>query len=305
MDRENTEITPSEAPAVPAEETFQSHLGSVRADMEKALEQIGSPVLDDRDELEAEPAAETATAIGSEDGQESLDLEAEPESSDAVAQAYQSWEPVFNSLGISHDQVVENYGRAVVALQQDPVTAIANLAKAYIPADQAQTVLAALATQYGIDPFDVDVDDYQNRQPQMQAQSELAQMRARMISMELTQMRGSGKYPLLDNQAVQQQMSQALSANPGATLEDAYNAALVRNPGLLQEHIANATGKSVPAAPVETPAEADEKRRNKLRRATAADLPRGTAGSAPTQAGGKTVLDAVREAAAQIGFGAE
>lgn len=269
-------------------------------------------VLSTMRELQARPATPAAEVDEDDDDHaEALDddpLEVAADDDDEPARAAsrddplsvsaERWSPVMEQLGIDRGQVVDNYMSAVVALQQDPVSALAQLASTYLQPQQAQQMLAALAAQFDVDPLEVDVDDYRRQQPMNETQRELARLKAQIMQMNVSSLKSSGKFPLLDDRDVGSQVSATMGRYTDMSIEDAYALVVHRNPDLSRKHAKAVAGKRDAGEPRD-----DNVRRERLRRAKAADLPKGQAGEPSVPGAGGSVYDDIRAVAAEIGFG--
>lgn len=285
-------------------ETPQSQNAEIMADMQEVLAGLGgeeapaeqtlAPEEDDAPAIEAE-----ADDDAEHDDESSADDEQAAQPS-ALDETVNNWQSVLDQLGQTPDQAFNNYMQAVVSLTQSPVQAITQLASQYVHPQQAQQLIAALASQHNIDPFDVDVDDYKSQAPIIQRDQQLAQLQSQIQAMQVAQMKASGQFPMLSDNAVQTGMSQLMNSMPGLSFEDAYNLHISRNPDLSAKHRKAVDGK----AESKSAADKDADRKTRLRRAKASDLPKGAAGSrSGPSTSANSVLDDVREAAIEIGFG--
>lgn len=275
-------------------ETQSAHNQSVLSDVHAVLRDM-----QEQGRGEIDTPRHVVEPAGEQDAPKPVET-AEPElaEADPFRQSVDRWAPVMDRLGIDRSRAIDNYMAAVVSLHNDPVATITQLAQTYLRPEQAQQALAALANQYGIDPYDVDIDSYKQQLPQQQHNREIAQLRAQMLQMQIESLRSSGKYPLLSDEAA----AQAIAANMGKyadmSIEQAYALAVHSDPDLSAKHARAVAGEG---ATNKEAAEAE--RRSKLRRAKAADLPRGAAGErTPTPTGNK-VFDDVKAIALELGFG--
>lgn len=297
-------------------ETHSSHNGDVLADLHATMAEMergGRGEIEDAresergadwerelSEIERERAASSAGDEG-EGGAELGDEGSEESSSgsDPYRAQHERWSPVMDYLGIKPENALNEYMEAVVALRQDPVGALTALAKQYA-GDRGQDLIAALAGGLNVDPYDIDVDRYQQDEPGRRQSAELQQLRQEVVSLRMGALKASGNFPLLGDPAAAQRIA-AVMRRGDISVEEAYAAAVFSDPGLSSKHQKAVAGSSAEPDPAAR-RNADAARRSRVRRARAADLPRGAGGERTPAKTGNRVYDDAREVALEIGF---
>lgn len=300
MDPEAGEIVDANVIDDVTPEAEPSGIAAIMADIQAADRQLEERA---PEEEASAPEPEPEPDVAPDDLEEPEPSEDASAVDQELAGAVDRWQGIMENVQIDGQplnpaKAIDNYMSAIVSLQQDPVQTIAALARQYVKPQAAQTLLAALATQHNIDPFDVDVDQYQQQAPVMQSNAEVQQLKTQLLSMEINQMRLSGQYPVLDD--VGGDMAALRQTMPGLSLADAYTLAVSRKPDLSAKHRQAVDGKGDTKKP--SAAETEAARRQKVRRAKASDLPKGAAGPRHEQTAGGSIYDDVRAAAMEIGY---
>lgn len=296
--------------AAPAADTTTSHNASILADMQEAMADIqsrGETSESPTPQVVAEP--EVVEEVAADDVEiDDVDPEVAVETEETAApnelqSTVERWSSVMEQVNLTPEQALDTHMSYIVALHQNPVQVLAELARNYVKPEQAQTLLAALANQHNVDPFDVDVDAYKQQQPVQQRDMQVQQLEAQVLSMQIEGMKNSGQFPLLTDVAVQSSMSALKAQMPGLSLQDAYTVAVSRDPSLSAKHKQAVDGKGEAKKP--TAVDLDAARKQKLRRAKASDLPKGAQGSRAEPSTAQSIYDDVRQTAIELGFGVD
>jgi len=135
----------------------------------------------------------------------------------------------------THQQLVDNLMASWTGLQTKPIDTALSIIDQYVPEDQRRQLVTALTHKVGIDPLDIDVEEYAQSQPNpeiTQMQQQLQALQAQNVNLQVNQMKASGDYPLLSDASFSQQMAQAIGQYPDLDLPSAYRFIAAKNPNL-------------------------------------------------------------------------